>query len=123
MRAVKGAASTAMLRWAPPPRSFDTAILSIGSNDDIGSFKAVPGNLRGAEEARRRRVRVNISFLRQHLPVRRVIWLLPYDRRRAAIVESIAASFGDEILDVARFASRDGIHPASYRQVAAALLR
>ena len=73
--------------------------------------------------SRRRHARANISLLRQHLPCRRIIWLLPYDRARAAIVTRIAAGFGDEILDMVEFPSCDRIHSASYSQVAVALLR
>ena len=125
VHAVRGAASTAMLRWTPPARIYDTAILSIGSNDDIGSPAPPSAGVRARAAAVRQPSRVfyRIARLRQNLPSRRVIWLLPYDRARAAIVESISVRFGDEVLDIAEFPSRDGLHPSSYDAVAKRLLR
>lgn len=121
IRAVQGIASAAMLRWAAFDRRFDTAILSIGSNDDIGAVGDQVA--RAAAFQRRKRVLDSITALRRKLPSRRVIWLLPYDRRRAGIVRSIAASFDDEAVDMARFPTADGLHPTSYRAVARVLLR
>lgn len=95
-----------MLGWPPGAKLYGTTILSIGSNDTPG----MPMSR-------------NLLELRRTMPARRVIWLLPYSRQRAYIVASIAATFGDETLDMVRFASRDNIHPISYRQVAQALLR
>ena len=125
VRAVQGAASTAMLRWTPAGRSYDTAILSIGSNDDIGSLARHGSGARDVAAAGRQRARVfaRISHLRLNLPSRRVIWLLPYDRARAAIITSIAIRFRDEVLDIAAFRTRDGLHPTSYTEVAKRLLR
>jgi hypothetical protein len=114
IRAAEGASSMAMMRWTPSPRRYGTTILSVGSNDDIGPATPPRLRLRAVER---------ITNLRSHPPSHRYIWLLPYDRSRAALVRRIAATFGDEILDLARFPSRDGIHPASYRTVAGALLR
>ena len=123
VRAVKGAASTAMLRWPPPPRAYDAVILSIGSNDDIGTRVAWNVSSQAAARDRRERVYRAIFSLRSRLRSRRVIWLLPYNRPRSAVVVWIASRFGDEVLDLQRFASRDGLHPVSYARIAATLLR
>ena len=125
VHAVPGAASGAMLRWTPTARRYDTAILSIGSNDDIGTLamKRSGSKARAFADRQQLRVLTRITYLRQGLPSRRVIWLLPYNRARAAIVTRIAVHFGDEVLDVGLFPTRDGIHPASYAEVAKHLLR
>ncbi len=114
VRAAEGASSSAMLRWPPQRRMYDTTILSIGSNDDVGP--TVSAGQSGRALAR-------ITALRGSAGGRRVIWLLPYERRRAALVRRVAVTFDDEVLDLARFATRDRIHPADYRSLAAALLR
>ena len=125
VRAVSGAASNAMLRWTLDARSYDTAILSIGSNDDIGVLASIRGKPQASTAAGRKRSRfyARIGILRQNLPSRRVIWILPYNRARAAIVSSIAMRFGDEVLDIAQFPTRDGLHPATYSSVARRLLK
>jgi hypothetical protein len=64
-----------------------------------------------------------MASVRTKMPSARVIWLLPYDRTRAYIVRSVAATFGDEVLDLTRFPSRDRLHPSDYGALARALLR
>lgn len=87
-----------------PARTWDVVILSAGSND------AQAPDL--DDRLRRLRARVHAT---------RVVWILPYHRAAATTVAMIAQERGDAFLDAARFPSRDGIHPASYPQVAAAL--
>lgn len=124
IRAVQGAASTAMLRWPLSGKNYDTAILSVGTNDDVSmAGDAASGRAAAAQRARWRRAYASIARLRSALPSQRVIWLLPYDRSRADVIRWIASGFHDEVLDMASFASRDKIHPSSYRAVAKALLR
>ena len=120
-----GAASTDMLRWRPLGRRFDTAILSVGSNEDLGTrrARAKAASSLGGDSRRREHVLATIADLRRALPSHRVIWMLPYDRERAAVVAAVAARFGDEVFDVGRFPTSDRLHPADYRAVARALLR
>lgn len=61
--------------------------------------------------------------IRTSVSSKRVIWLLPYARAQAYTVSSIAATFGDETLDLLRFRSEDKVHPLSYSDVAIRLLR
>lgn len=95
-----------VLHWPKSPSTYDTCIFSLGSNDSPSA-------------ATKRKV----ARLRRSVATRRVIWLLPYSRARAYLVNSIAISFGDETLDLARFPSRDGIHPVRYRDVVDTLLK
>lgn len=120
-----GAASTDMLRWRFLGRRFDTAILSVGSNEDLGTrrSRAREASSPGVGRRRREQVLATIANLRRALPSNRVIWMLPYDRERAAVVTTVAARFGDEVVDIARFQTRDRLHPTDYRAVARALLR
>jgi len=114
VRAATGAGSRAMARWVLPPRRYDTAILSLGSNDDLGEATAA---------TRWAAVAAETASVRNRMPSARVIWLLPYDRSRAYVVRRVAASFGDEVLDLARFPSRDRLHPSDYGALTRALLR
>jgi len=52
-----------------------------------------------------------------------VIWVLPYKRRVAYSVTQIAFRFGDDLVDLAPFPTRDRIHPSNYQAVANALPR
>jgi F0F1-type ATP synthase membrane subunit c/vacuolar-type H+-ATPase subunit K len=81
-------------------------LLSMGSNDRPGPLL----------EERLFNARANIGRAR-------VLWVLPYHRRTAYSVSQIAFRFGDEVLDLARFPTRDHVHPAHYAEVAGALLR
>ena len=90
-------------RFGPYP----ITIVSMGTNDKRGSA--------GLD--------VNLVNARAALGRGRVIWVLPYDRRQAYSVTQIAFRFGDELIDLAGFATRDKVHPSSYRDVAAALPR
>jgi len=63
----------------------------------------------------------NLLAARMAIGRGQVVWLLPYHRRTAYTVTQIAFRFGDEVVDLARFPTRDHIHPASYREVARAL--
>ncbi|MDE8652837.1 hypothetical protein [Novosphingobium album (ex Liu et al. 2023)] len=106
VRAAERATAHQMVSWIIPPRIFGTSVLAIGSND-----APTPG------------LSVKLTRIRARIPSRRVIWLLPYDRQRAALVSLVAARYNDETLDLDRFPTRDRIHPASYRQVANVLLK
>ena len=66
---------------------------------------------------------IPMARIRSQVCFQRVIWLLPYARPQAYLVSSVAAHFGDETVDLMRFGTRDRIHPRSYSEVAAALLR
>lgn len=92
--------------WRLPLKRYGTSIFAIGSND-----AGTPHLARAL-----RNIRARIS-------THRMIWLLPYDRQRAYIVNSVAATYGDETLDLLRFPSRDHVHPSSYDLVAKTLLR
>lgn len=106
VQAVERATATQIVRWRKPAKNYGSCIFAIGSNDPPG--RALASNLL--------RIRSSICF-------RRVIWLLPYSRPQAYVVSSVAARYGDETLDLARFDTRDRIHPRSYTDVAVALLR
>lgn len=106
VRALEGANSRQVLRWALPDRCFGAAIISIGTNDSADNTLAR-----------------NLRTIRFRLTVRRAIWLLPYGQAQSRVVRTIIGQFGDEVLDLRPFRTRDGVHPASYREVAAALLR
>ena len=104
--AAERARALQILRWRFPRKRYGASIVAIGSNDAANAHLAE--TLRG---------------IRTRIATRRVIWLLPYDRRRAYIVSAVAATYSDETLDLMRFPSRDRVHPSSYGQVADVLLR
>lgn len=106
VQAVEGATAAQILSWRKPGKGYGTCIFSMGSNDEPGPALAT-----------------RLSEIRTRACFRRVIWLLPYSRAQAYTVSSVAARFGDETVDLGRFASRDGIHPSRYMDVAAALLK
>lgn len=81
-------------------------ILSAGTNDMVGA--PLDANLFAARKA---------------LSGAHVIWVLPYKRRVAYSVTQIAFRFGDDLIDLAPFPTRDRIHPSNYQAVANALPR
>lgn len=103
--AVERATPDQILAWRNPRKVYGTCIFAIGSNDEPGTALAA-----------------KLSSLRQRIATRRVVWLLPYSRERAYLINSVAIRFGDETLDLMRFRSKDHVHPISYSDVAEALL-
>ncbi len=106
MLAVERATADQVRAWRKPAKDYGTCIFAIGSND------APDGAL-----ARK------LIAIRRTIATKRVIWLLPYSRPRAYVVNAVAIAFGDESLDLTRFGSKDGIHPNRYGEVAATLLK
>lgn len=103
--AVERATAKQILAWRKPRKIYGTCIFAIGSNDEIGVALAA-----------------KVRRLRQSITTRRVIWLLPYSRERAYLVNSVAVRFGDETLDLMRFRSKDHVHPICYSDLAKTLL-
>ncbi|WP_298674333.1 hypothetical protein [uncultured Sphingomonas sp.] len=103
--AVERATTDQILAWRKPRKIYGASIFAIGSNDEISAALAA-----------------KLSRLRQSITTRRVIWLLPYSRERAYLVNSVAVRFGDETLDLMRFRSKDHVHPISYRDISKVLL-
>ena len=104
--AVERATLDQILAWQKPSKEYGTCIFAMGSNDEPNATLVA-----------------KLSQIRASIATRRVIWLLPYSRRRAYAVNSVALADGDEALDIWRFRSRDHVHPISYGEVAKALLR
>lgn len=104
--AVERATATDILNWHKPPKAYGTCIFAVGSNDEPDAA-----------------LTAKLAKLRRSIFTRRAIWLLPYSRPRAYLVNSVAVSFGDESLDLVRFPTKDRIHPAHYGDVAEALLK
>lgn len=101
-----GARPEDMARWAAPAVPIGTAVVAAGSNSPASPSLAA-----------------DLSRIRSGLRARRVIWLLPYDRGAAAIVERVAMSHRDYVLDLAELPSGDRLHPHSYAGIATALRR
>lgn len=90
-----------------PAGSYGSAVISAGAND--------AGNPHLAD---------NLNAIRGKLQVGKVVWLLPYDRRATAAIESVAKRWGDLVIDLAwARARRDGIHCQSYSWVARSIAR
>lgn len=81
--------------------SRDVAVISAGSND--------PSNPK---------LRTNLDRIRSKIVAKRVVWILPYDRKAAAVVKAVAVQHGDGYIDLSGFKTRDGVHPSSYQSVA-----
>lgn len=78
------------------PGSYDWVVISAGSNNP--NYRALARQLR---------------TIRARVDARRVAWILPTNRRSAAIVRRVAVSFGDARVRIAATA-RDRVHPRSY---------
>ena len=77
------------------------AVISAGSNDPTNP-----------------KLMNNLSAIRAKVSAQRVVWILPYNRKAAAVVRSVAVLHGDAYIDLAGFKTRDGVHPSSYAAVA-----
>ncbi|MGF7151361.1 hypothetical protein FHS96_005024 [Sphingomonas zeicaulis] len=104
VQAEQSASTERVLTWQKPDKYYGTIIVAVGSND-----------------AASRRLSDRLARLRQSLATRKVVWLLPYARPQAYAVRSIAARYGDRVIDLATFRSRDRVHPTRYSDIANAL--
>lgn len=52
---------------------------------------------------------------RNKFPNAKVIWILPYNRLAARTVQAIATRYGDQVVDLQGYSTRDGLHPSNYR--------
>jgi lysophospholipase L1-like esterase len=83
----------------------ETLIISLGSNDHKGV-----------------KTREEIARIRSTVTAKRVYWILPAIKPEIqAIVQEVAAGFGDTVIPITRL-QPDGIHPswAGYKEIAAA---
>ena len=78
-----------------------TAIISLGSNDPDNAFL-----LR------------DLRTVRSNVKANIVVWIVPYNARAGALVRQTAFEFGDRIIELVEFASRDRVHPNNYGTVA-----
>jgi len=99
-----GASSTETLRTFRGNAPVERAVIGLGSND--------PKNPQLVR---------NLVTLRQRLSAVRVTWLAPYNPAAAQATVAIARSFGDDVVHLSSVATRDRVHPVSYRQVASSL--
>jgi len=85
-------------------RPVDRALIALGSNDAT-SPKLVQ----------------NLLTLRRRVLADRVTWLAPYHPGAAQAVTALARSFGDDVVQLASYGSRDRVHPNSYSSIAVSL--
>ena len=104
VRAQVGVSSGAVLARQAKSTTADHVLVAVGSNDPANP------NLRS-----------NLIRLRGQLATRRVTWLAPYNRSAAEAVRSVSVTYGDAVLPLAGFATRDRLHPTSYAPVARAI--
>jgi len=87
------------------PQEADKVVISLGVNDGLSAYTIA-----------------NLQRVRETVQGRAVYWLLPaqHDHARAAI-RSVAALFGDRLIDCAPEVGPDSLHPtgAGYRKLGA----
>ncbi|WP_267381451.1 MULTISPECIES: hypothetical protein [unclassified Sphingomonas] len=104
VHAREGAPSSEAVRTYQGGSPVEVALIALGSNDADSPDLAR-----------------NLLALRERVPAMRVTWLAPYDASAAGVVARIAGAYGDAIVPLAAFSSKDGVHPKSYRPIASAL--
>ncbi|WP_145147778.1 hypothetical protein [Sphingomonas solaris] len=75
----------------------------------------------GSNDATSPKLAENLLTLRRRVLAGRVTWLAPYHPGAAQVVTAIARSFGDNVVQLASYGSRDRVHPNSYSSVAVSL--
>lgn len=83
----------------------------------IASSKTVAIISAGSNDPKNPNLRTNVEKIRSKLTQKKVVWILPYNRKAAAIIKAVAVSHGDGWVDLANFKTHDGVHPASYISV------
>ena len=96
-----GAPTPRIASWRRPGGPLARVTISAGSNDSPGPTLAS-----------------SLARLRAGIVAGDVVWILPRERRRAAIVRATCVRNGDRMVDGGDVASRDGVHPRSYAALA-----
>lgn len=104
VRAEVGVSSGAVLTRQAKATSASHVLVAVGLNDPTNPS-----------------LQSNLIRLRHQFASRRVTWLAPYDRVAAEAVRSVSVTYGDAVLPLAKFATRDRVHPSSYAPVARAI--
>lgn len=84
----------------------------------VASNKSVAVISAGSNDPTNPKLRTNLDEIRSKVTAKRVIWILPYNRKAAAVVKAVAVQHGDGYIDLSAFKTRDGVHPSSYGSVA-----
>lgn len=85
---------------------------------DIATGKDITVISAGSNDPTNPKLRSNLDKIRSKITSKRVIWILPYNRKAAAVVKAVAVQHGDGYIDLSAFKTRDGVHPSSYGSVA-----
>lgn len=59
----------------------------------------------------------NLEKIRRQVKSSTVVWILPYNRKAAKAVISVANRHGDRYIDLLSVKTNDGVHPASYKEL------
>ena len=87
-----------------------TVIISLGSND-VGDKLLEKSLLR------------NLRTVRRQVEAYRVIWIIPYHAAAREQVRRVAAEWGDGLVDLMDYRTKDGVHPQSYKELANGLVK
>jgi hypothetical protein len=87
-----------------------TVIISLGSND-VGDRLLEKSLLR------------NLRTVRRQVESYRVIWIIPYHAAAREQVRRVAAEWGDGLVDLMDYRTKDGVHPQSYKELANGIVR
>jgi hypothetical protein len=104
VRAQVGVSSAPALARQAGATAASHVLVAVGSNDPTNPS-----------------LRSNLLRLRRQLAKPRVTWLAPYSPIAAEAVRSVSVTYGDAVIPLAGFASRDRIHPTNYAPVAHAI--
>jgi hypothetical protein len=96
-----GLPSSAIVQRAPFAH-YDLVVISAGTNDPFN-----------------RRLPFNLTMMREKVRANTVVWIRPVKSQAAVVVERTASRYGDQV--VGFIPGRDGVHPKSYRGLAASL--
>jgi len=85
--------------------SSDIVVISAGSNDPMNAS-----------------LRDNLLKIRNNVKAKKIVWIAPYNARASSVVRDIARLYGDGIVQLSSFSTKDGLHPSNYRDLAREVL-
>jgi hypothetical protein len=87
-----------------------TVIISLGSND-VGDKLMEKSLLR------------NIRSVRREVEADKVIWIIPYHAGAREQIRRVAAEWGDGLVDLTDYRTKDGVHPVSYKELSKGVMK
>jgi len=109
------------------PQCETIAKVGLSSSQVLASVKAVSKDIVvvsvGSNDPKNPELLRNVRALRAKINAKYVVWLLPYDRSASGVINQVANSNRDFVVNLRDYTTKDGVHPTNYKILAKELAK